>query len=411
LRAGFMSLVLAVGLTLPAMADTLDYLYVQVPHMVVREAASEKSKEIGLIDIGTLCTQRVATRGDWASIDCEGVSGFARRTSLGAKEPDAKALAAQAQDPKQTIAQRYAAARRLVAIEYNAGLMNAPGAPARAEFRERYLDRAFARLAERRAAKKLLAKPIISVQTAADPDAAIAAAVASSPLTRHGELVATKVARRGSDFVVTALASTGRLVVLSGNIAKAAKGATVTVELRSAASAPAEIFLAVLDPVGTLPVTCESQPTTAEGEPLCMVEYEQNCSPDNCWEPFQDCKATAGAGCRTCAESCTASCDTCHVACAGKPAGCVAACLSSATKCRASCGKGITKGVAACDKTYSSCAKKAEKWANTHCPGECRKYERCVESNCASDTDDGDCKFKCVETSGLSGVCREKCGP
>jgi hypothetical protein len=134
--------------------------------------------------------------------------------------------------------------------------------------------------------------------------------------------------------------------------------------------------------------------------PQCEVRpFEQNCSPDGCFDEEEgclrgcgitcnDCDADCGSTCGTCMNRCTD--DVCRRQCAKARVGCFTGCLNGANTCRSN----------GCANVYATCSTAKTLRIESECGGReaCRAAAMCdVEGGKPCPTQSGWCNEACFE--------------
>jgi hypothetical protein len=124
-------------------------------------------------------------------------------------------------------------------------------------------------------------------------------------------------------------------------------------------------------------------------------DYEQNCSPNECWEGRETCRAACRTGCNGCAKKCPLQCDACAAGCPTADGGeCRVGCGVAAAVCQAACFRQREPCYTQCSTQYEACEKRvADDW-NHDCGEGCPAVVECCAKATGDDHNKG-CPESC----------------
>lgn len=368
-----------------------DSLFVHASALNLR-ARPKASASIRLqVPIGSPCSVVALARDGWAELECLRVKGFGKLDLLGPNAPDPAQLLAQGSEPGRPTADALNLLQRAVTLKPD-------DAPSQQAFRELFWKAEFERLEKARAAKDTLKEPRESLfpEACGDPEACVKAA-----LHPESEAAWQEFRVKGSDVVLVQLFTDGLLHLRSGAI-DTDKG-SVTVQLESL-TVPGT---AVLRALGARDVqdACQSP-----GSEMCGFAYDQNCAPDDCWDPYQSCQESAARTCQECKNTCSGPCGSCRMKCGtANRKECVARCIEAARECETTCQSPADDAYKSCEAEYKTCAAEARReWQRT-CERPCNRTKSCVE-RCQKNnpgTNPWTCVDRCDDR--LPDACRGEC--
>jgi hypothetical protein len=355
---------------LPLLATTLlhvapgETLFVQASALNLRTEPKASATIRAQIPIGSGCEVVSLLKEGWAELECPRGKGFGKIELLGTQPPDHARLLAQSQEPGRPLPDALNLLQRAVTLKPN-------DAPTQKAFRELFWKAELDRLVRARATNKILKKESSLPKECVDVTSC-AAALAPKP---GSKVVWADGYFRGTDVAVGQLFADGLLHLRSGFVDLGKR--TLTVQLETF-MVPSEAVQKGLGAPG-IKDACEPQ-APAESEALCGYDYEQNCAPDDCWEPYQSCKGASATRCEDCKLACKNPCEDCRMKCGtDNREECVASCIETARQCEAKCQAPVKAEHAACEATYNTCSQEAEREWNLTCEGPCDRVKSCVD--------------------------------
>lgn len=389
-------------LLLPLLATALlhaapgDTLFVQASSLNLRTKPKASANIRVQVPIGSSCVVVSVTPDGWAELKCPQGKGFGKAELLGPQAPDHSQLLAQGKEPGRPLPEALNLLQRAVTLK--------PQDPATQQaFRELFWRAEFDRLVRARTTDKTLKKESALPEGCGDTSACVKAALAP-----EAGLKATweELRVQGTDIVHGQLFADGLFYLRSGSVDSGKR--TLTVQLESL-MVPSKEVLQGLGITGAADA-CEPQAPSQYSESLCGYEYEQNCGPDNCWDPYQSCKEASATRCQECKLTCKPACGECRMKCGTRNRQeCVAGCIATARACEAECQEPVEAAYASCDSEYQSCSQEDEREWNSTCKGPCDRVYACVE-RCEKKSKEPN-TWKCVDQcdNSLPQQCGERC--
>lgn len=383
-------------------ARAAETLFVHASALNLRVKPSASAKARAQVPIGMACDVLARAKDGWAELRCPQGKGFAKLDLLGPKAPEHAVYFKDGTDKARPLSERVNLLQRALALK-------PADAATRAAFQEVFWAAEFDRLDRARAAKDTLKSPVSlnSAGGCADVDKC-----ARSALGDGVEAAWMDQRVRGHDVIHAVLFADGLLRVRSGEVN--GDSSAVLVQLESL-SVPPPAVLEALGASNPVDVCIPKGPSEGDGPGvLCGWEYDQNCSPDRCWGPFQDCKEQAAVTCQACKLECGGGCASCRLKCVGgNRSACVARCVEEMASCAASCQQANESGAGECDTDYGSCSAKAQAYWDKNCKKQCDAISACVDKRRASTGgyDYDKTVGHCVDKLGpkLPEDCRDEC--
>ena len=386
---------------LPLLATVLlhaapgETLFVQASGLNLRAGPKASATILRQVPIGSACVVVALAPEDWAELKCPLGHGFGKLELLGPKAPDHAQLLAQGKEPGRPLPDALNLLQRAVTLKPD-------DTATREAFRELFWKAEFDRLVRARPTGKMLKKEFVLPEGCGATDACVKAALAPEPGSKPAW---EELHVQGSDIVHGQLFADGLLYLRSGAVDSGKR--TLTVQLESV-MVPSEAVLRGLGATG-IRNACEAQ-APQYSDSLCGYEYDQNCSPDDCWESYQSCREASATVCQDCKLTCRTPCSDCRTKCGThNRQECVASCITAARDCEVKCQQPIEAGYAACKPKYESCSREAEREWNRTCKAPCEGVYSCV-GRCQRKSKKPD-TWKCVEQCDdqLPKQCSERC--
>jgi hypothetical protein len=332
---------------------------------------------------------------DWCHVTAEEhghpVPGFVKCDALTVDGVNPNDVRDEANNEKLDVDRRFTAAQRLLALEPTV-------ASTQTLFATRMFAAEFARLTRTRSEVGSKVQETLPLELAAG--ASSVAAVEQAVRADHvGAAVTARVV--GDDFVAAAIVD-DKLTVLSGAV-HAGPPASLSIELAYRGPTSPSIVTSLLanDPVRDASA-CFAPHTNSYGADVCEYEFDQNCSPDRCFPPAEECRRACSAPCSDCAFTCGTQCNACDVRC-GDDVKCHDACLAQVDTCKTACATRKEKCIGACKPPEDACERKHRAWWDSTCAAYyCHGYDAC-QSACAPNDDT--CRAACSRNA----ACEEYC--
>lgn len=371
------------------------FVHASALNLRVKPAASARAR--AQVPIGTACDVLAEKPGGWAELKCPGGRGFARLDLLAEKAPEHAVYLGLGTDAARPASERINPLQRALALK--------PGdEPTRTAFRDTFYAAEFERLARARTARDTLKEPPVHdwIPECAESDL---------PCQLRGALLEDSawhdVRQQGADVVLAMVFTDGLMRVLS--LHRRAEPPALMVDLVAESVPSAEVIAAL---GGSIPGDqCQPQ-VPADSNPegpgaLCGHEFEQNCSPDECWDENQSCKESGAVECHECKLECGAGCTSCRQKCSGKSrADCTAACIQRMQTCANKCQGFVESSNTRCQRIYSSCADKAAARWEKVCARPCDKVHKCAGKRGG---DPQSHASDCAREVNLPDECNERC--
>ncbi len=384
-------------------AHAAETLFVHASALNLRVKPSATSKARAQVPIGMACDVITRLKDGWAELKCPQGRGFAKLELLGSKAPEHGVYFKDGTNAARPLSERINLLQRALALKPD-------DSATQSAFRETFWDAEFDRLSRARTAKDTLKNPVLFKQPNNCGD--VMAPCVRAALEQGLESAWADVQVRGLDVVHAMLYPDGLFRVRSGGLGLNAFDVTVELESLTVPSPPTLKALGANKPVDVC-VPKAQQEGDGPGV-MCGYEYDQNCSPDRCWETLQGCREESAVGCQACKLDCSGGCAGCRMKCvSGDRKACVQKCVAQLDACANTCQDQYTSGESSCQQSYKPCAAKQQAYWDQNCKAGCDAIHACVDEKTAGggNSDYDATVGVCVKKLGkkLPDDCREDC--